>query len=94
MNALALYLLLLLPMVTSFVFGYHVGHERGEAKAYRYHVDNKLDIERAHRLFDSRWVNQPDGSRTGPAVHDDALQLLKDDPDEYFRLSKIYQGLM
>jgi hypothetical protein len=82
-NAAAV-LLTLLPMASGAFSGYLWGHWRGAAKANRYHVDQKIrshDEERARQLFAGRWIAEPGG---------DAMELLKTDPEEFFRLNGIW----
>ena len=53
----------------------------------------ETDSRRARELFADRSTYVEGVGRVGPAVHADAVALLKEDPDEYFRLSRIWQSI-
>jgi hypothetical protein len=74
-----------------FVPGWLFGNDHGQARANRYHVDRKIaDYKRAQELFRSKWTTEPDGSRTGPSVNEAAVEMLKTNPEEFFRLNRIW----
>lgn len=43
-----------------------------------------VELPRRHDLAPRRW-RMPNGEIVGEAINLEAIQLLKDDPDEYFR---------
>ena len=46
--------------------------------------DGRVELPRENDLQPRRW-RMPDGSIIGEAVNREAVELLKNDPDEYFR---------
>lgn len=54
----------------------------------RLHDDGRIELPRRHELAPRRW-QLPNGEIVGEAVNHDAIALLKADPDEYFRRSRL-----
>jgi hypothetical protein len=48
------------------------------------YMDGAVELERKHDLAPRRW-RLPSGTIIGEAVNWEAVELLKSDPDEYFR---------
>jgi hypothetical protein len=51
------------------------------------------DQERARELFERRYYASPDSGIISDAINHAAIELLKSDPDEYFRLSRIWRRM-
>jgi hypothetical protein len=55
--------------------------------------DGRVELPREHDLAPRRW-RMPNGSIVGEAINRDAVELLKRDPDEYFRRTgHLYWGV-
>ena len=48
------------------------------------HMDGAVELPREHDLSPRRW-RLPSGEIVGEAINREAVELLKNDPDEYFR---------
>lgn len=51
------------------------------------------DEDRARELFQRIYHIDADSSIIFDAVNHAAIELLKSDPDEYFRLSRVWRGM-
>ena len=55
--------------------------------------DAAADVDKARDLFGDKSKYVPGVGLVAPAVNHDAVELLGDDPDEYFRLNRIWLEL-
>ena len=51
------------------------------------------DVAQARDLFGDKSEYVPGVGRVSPAVNQKAVALLRDDPEEYFRLNRIWLGV-
>jgi len=55
-------------------------------------IRNAVELPRRHDLAPRLW-QQPDGTITGEAINQEAIELLRRDPDEYFERTRPTSGL-